>query len=158
MFEASVSSTIWKSSAKPTSDGLLAHDVMRQAVEGAHAVTDVWQQAACSHKAGHAGGEVIDCRIDQGHDQHFLVLGHAAERDKLGRQVGQHLGLAAARHGRDTHLAAHIDVNIVENGLLLGTGLKTHGRSGARRSTCWMARNSGPCCSLPSWLSSESAR
>jgi len=84
---------------KPHQSRALAYDVVRQAVQCAHAVSQVRQQPAGLDELCHPLREVVDGRVDQGDDQHFLVVVQPAAGDQPGRQRRQRLGLAAAGHG-----------------------------------------------------------
>ncbi len=100
-----------------------AHDIVRQAVQRAHAIADARQQAALPHELGHAPREVVHGRVDQGDDQHLLVVGQRAAGHQPRRQRGEGLGLAAPRHRRDPHLPARVG----EHFSLLGSWCE-HGR------------------------------
>ena len=93
---------------QPHQIGPLPHDVVGQPVQRAHPVADVRQQAALLHELIHAAREVVHRRVDQGDDQHLLVVGEVAIGDEPGGQRGQRLRLAAAGHGRHAHLAAGV--------------------------------------------------
>jgi hypothetical protein len=49
---------------------------MRQPVQGADAVAEMRNQSALFDQPADAVGEIIDRRVDQGDDEHFLVDGH----------------------------------------------------------------------------------
>ena len=59
---------------QPDRGGFLAHDIVRQSVQGADAVTEGHGQL---QEFLDAAGEVIHRRVDQGDDQHFLLIGQA---------------------------------------------------------------------------------
>jgi len=103
----------------------LPHNVMGQAVKGAHPVADVGQQAALPlQDVGDAVAEVVDGSIGEGDDQHFAPV-HPLGQPAGGQVFHQARGkvrqgerLAAAGDGFDAHLPAAIPVH---DGVLLRT-------------------------------------
>jgi aminotransferase len=62
----------------------LAHDVVGQPVQGPHAHPHARDQAARAQEARHPRREVVHRGIDQGHDEHLLVLLEHVRGHELG--------------------------------------------------------------------------
>ena len=97
--------------AQPDQAGAFAHDVMRQPVQGAHAIADARQQAACAQKLADAQAEIGDGAVGEGDDQHLafiaapaaaVLFGHQPLH-QFGGQQAEGVGLARAGHGADAH-------------------------------------------------------
>jgi len=85
-----------------------AHDVVSQPVKRSHPVADAREQAALLDEFVHPGREVVYGRIDQGDDEHLLVIRKATVRHQPRSERGQDVCLAASRCSRDTHHPAAI--------------------------------------------------
>ena len=98
----------------------LAQNIMRQAVQRAHAITHVGKQGRAIllalrrserrrfQEAANAPREVVHSGVGESDDQHLFLVANALAHE-LGREVGQDRGLAAAGHRRDTQIAAGIE-------------------------------------------------
>ena len=86
----------------------LTQNVVCQPMQGADAVSQVGDQAALLDHAADAVGKIIHRRVDQGHDQHFLLFPQRAGTDELGRQGREGVGLARAGHGGNAHFPAGV--------------------------------------------------
>jgi hypothetical protein len=60
--------------------------------------------------------EVIHCRIDEGHDQHFLIVGKRAAGDDLRGERGEDLRLSRAGHRSNAEAAATIPQDLFLRG------------------------------------------
>ena len=87
--------------------GALAHNVMGQAMERAHAVADLRREPARFEVRGDAAGKVAYGRVDQGDDQHLLVIVHTIG-DQVRRQGGEGVSFATAGDCGHAHVAAAI--------------------------------------------------
>lgn len=90
---------------QPGRGRFFADDVVRQPVQGADAVAE-------GHGQGEefldAGGEVVHRRVDQGDDEHFLLVGQRAGADDLRGEGAERVRLAGAGHGGNAHLPAGV--------------------------------------------------
>ena len=100
----------------------LADDVVGQPVQRAHPVAQLCDQAALLQNSVDARGYVVDRRVDQRHDQDFLVVLDDLCHQTRG-QHGQRRRLAAAGHCG----YAHSPAGITEDLFLCGSQLD-HGR------------------------------
>ena len=88
--------------------GPLLHDVVGQAMQGAHAIAHQPRQerAFVLQFPRQTRREIVHGGVDQRHDQHFLICRQAACAHQTRRQRSQRGGLAAARHGGHAQLPA----------------------------------------------------
>ena len=96
---------------------------MGQGVQGADPVVEAGEQTPGPDKTIHPAAEVIDRGVDQGDNQHFLLILHPL--DQFRSQIGQDMGFAAAWHSRDAQPdgAGGLQQRL-NNFLLGGTGHK----------------------------------
>ena len=85
----------------------LAHDVVSQPMQRAHAIADAGQQPLfLAYEAADATAEVLDCAVGDGDDQHLALVERPLGSQPLHQARGQQAqreGLAAAGHGADAH-------------------------------------------------------
>jgi len=121
---------------------ILAHDVMRQSVQGADAIAEMGDEPARLDELAHPGREVLYSRIDQRDDQHLLIGLESSAGDDLRGEGREGMRLARAGHGGDAQRA----VGIAQDFRLGGARRKGHGSC---CNTFWNARNNSPRCSNP---------
>ncbi len=72
-----------KAFLQPSQRRLLADNVMRESVQGSHAITEMRNETARLDHLADARREIIHCRVDEGHDEHILVGVQRSTGDEL---------------------------------------------------------------------------
>ena len=102
---------------------ILAHDVMSQSVQGAHAVAELGHEIQFPRKSEQSRSEILDRRIHQRDNQNLLTGAKPPSGNQAGRECGECVCFAGAGHGRNAELAARV----LENAGLRRPGSKEGG-------------------------------